>query len=343
MEALPTIAIAVLGPALFLICAAVVLRFARVTAQPDEWLLRVRNGKVLDAGIGIWLWRKPGDVVARFSSALQRVRFTVEAPSAEHLPVKIEGFILWSLAPDGERVFRAFSKLGHRQSRSSASGTEEPGALAHERAASRISGAARGRSARTRRHAVAHRALDRRAKAARRSRTTAERSRRPTRDRSSSASRYFEIEPADSGLGRELAARSEERVREEAAGVRLEAAARLRERQADQALRQAAEELELRHAKAEGERRIAENERDTALVRNFADEQKSQAVRDHELARFVVEKTACAMASWQIREAKWIQLGNASPVASVASALLDVREILAETAPTAAENTRGAA
>jgi hypothetical protein len=59
----------------------------------------MRNGRVIDAGIGLSLFRRPGDVGARFSSTVQRVRFTVEATSAEHLPLVIDGFILWSVAP----------------------------------------------------------------------------------------------------------------------------------------------------------------------------------------------------------------------------------------------------
>jgi hypothetical protein len=167
----------------------------------------------------------------------------------------------------------------------------------------------------------------------------------------------LQVEPADSALRQELSARSEERLREEAAEVRLEAAGRLRKRQADQALLEASEQLALGLARAEAERQIAlreqeaeaerlrrtaEVERDAALLRQQAEEQKSPAVREHELAKFVIEKTTGAMASWQIREGKWIHLGNASPVASIGSALLGMREIVAS-ALIDPENTRGAA
>src|SRR5262245_5374532 len=83
-----------------------------VAAQPDQWLLRVRNGKVVDGGIGIHVWRRPGDVIVRFSSTVQRVRFTAQALSSEHVPVVADGFLLWSVAPDPQKAFRAFSKLG---------------------------------------------------------------------------------------------------------------------------------------------------------------------------------------------------------------------------------------
>ena len=89
-----------------------VLFRALVVAQPDEWLLSIRNGRLVKAGIGIHLWRRPGDVVARFTSTVQRVSFTVTALSRERLRVSIAGFILWSVSGEGDGPFRAFRKLG---------------------------------------------------------------------------------------------------------------------------------------------------------------------------------------------------------------------------------------
>lgn len=85
---------------------------ALVIAQPDEWLLCIRNGKLVRAGVGIFLWRRPGDVVARFTSTMQRVSFTVDALSKEQLQVTLQGFILWSVSPRGDSPFLAFQKLG---------------------------------------------------------------------------------------------------------------------------------------------------------------------------------------------------------------------------------------
>src|SRR5262245_58130680 len=83
-----------------------------VIAQPDEWLLCIRNGTLVKAGVGIYLWRRPRDVVARFTSTMQRVSFAVEAISRERVPISIEGFIFWSVSSDGEGPFLAFQKLG---------------------------------------------------------------------------------------------------------------------------------------------------------------------------------------------------------------------------------------
>lgn len=83
-----------------------------VRAKPDEWLLCVRDGRLVAAGIGIARLRRPGDTVVRFSSTLQRVSFVCDALSVERVPVRIEGFIFWSVASEGDGPFRAFSRLG---------------------------------------------------------------------------------------------------------------------------------------------------------------------------------------------------------------------------------------
>jgi flotillin len=88
------------------------LRWSFKTAQPDEWLLCIRNGKLRRAGIGIHLWRVPGDVVVRFTSTTQRVSFSADALSDDRLRVTVEGFILWSVSAAEDRPFVAFQRMG---------------------------------------------------------------------------------------------------------------------------------------------------------------------------------------------------------------------------------------
>lgn len=88
------------------------LRWSYCAAKPDEWLLRIRRGRLITAGVGAVIWRRPGDVVVRFSSTVQRVKFLVEALSVERLAIQIEGFALWSVSPVRDDPFRAFTKLG---------------------------------------------------------------------------------------------------------------------------------------------------------------------------------------------------------------------------------------
>lgn len=88
------------------------LKRLAVVARPDEWLLQIRNGRLMRSGVGIYLLRLPGDVVARFTATMQRVRFGAEALTTERLLVAIEGYLLWSVAKRGDMPFQAFSKLG---------------------------------------------------------------------------------------------------------------------------------------------------------------------------------------------------------------------------------------
>jgi regulator of protease activity HflC (stomatin/prohibitin superfamily) len=83
-----------------------------VVGRPDEWVLKIRNGKLVAAGIGIVSVRMPWERIVRFTAAMQRVAFTSSALSSESLPISVEGFVLWSVSPDHDGPFKAFSKLG---------------------------------------------------------------------------------------------------------------------------------------------------------------------------------------------------------------------------------------
>ena len=83
-----------------------------VVSRPDEWLLLIRDGVLVRSGIGIRLFRRPGDAVVRFTSAVQRVTFSAMASSREQLPFIIDGFALWTVIAEGDGPFRAFRNLG---------------------------------------------------------------------------------------------------------------------------------------------------------------------------------------------------------------------------------------
>ena len=73
------------------VAAAAAAWWSFVVAQPDEWLLRIRDGKLVRSGIGISVWRRPGDLIVRFTSTMQRVGFTAEALTREGIDVLLEG------------------------------------------------------------------------------------------------------------------------------------------------------------------------------------------------------------------------------------------------------------
>ncbi|MDF1664530.1 MAG: hypothetical protein P1V97_22395, partial [Planctomycetota bacterium] len=81
-------------------------------AAPDEWLLRIRNGKLVESGIGVLMLQRPGDIFARFSSTVQRVGFSTETWTSDRIRVTLKGFILWSVSDKGDDPFQAFRSLG---------------------------------------------------------------------------------------------------------------------------------------------------------------------------------------------------------------------------------------
>ena len=81
-----------------------------VVGGPDEWVLQIRDGQCVRAGIGASVLRRPGDVVVRFSATVQRVRFQATVIDADLLELAVEGFALWSV--DTKDPFLAFRRLG---------------------------------------------------------------------------------------------------------------------------------------------------------------------------------------------------------------------------------------
>ncbi|MBK05774.1 MAG: hypothetical protein CL920_05655 [Deltaproteobacteria bacterium] len=82
------------------------------TAEPNQWLIRLRDGKPVQAGIGIQVWLWPGESIARFTSTMQRVTFETEIHTQDKQQIRVHGFLLWSISPKEGHPFQAFSKLG---------------------------------------------------------------------------------------------------------------------------------------------------------------------------------------------------------------------------------------
>jgi hypothetical protein len=155
----------------------------------------------------------------------------------------------------------------------------------------------------------------------------------------------LEVRPTDASLLRDLSVREEQGVREEAEKVRLEVdrVLKTREDEIAAARKLAAEaslqkllEARLKREETEFEARIdqirreAAAKRDAMLEINGAEEQKSQAVRDHELSRLLSEKVTEALGKLPLSDARWVTIGSESPVASLAAMVGGVRQAIAE-------------
>lgn len=379
---LPPIALVIIALVTTAVLGVAIAR-SLVIAQPDEWLLCIRNGRLVKAGIGIYLWRRPGDVVARFTSTMQRVSFAVDALSNERLRVSIEGFILWSVSADGDGPFRAFQKLGLVNLDAPPRDLKSPKHLLstpQHRAFQQLLGAAVQRLAATRSLEDLLLRQDELVIELRGHLATVEREMGIRVDQID----VLQVRPAGEELLRQMSAKVEERVREEASNIHLETTERTKRRAIEseariaqeqaEARRQALEtektlrlvqiaherEVKLREQEVEREqalvvearaidlakavlereelqlaarldriRREAETSGDAISLVTIAEEKKSQAVRDHELARLVAEKVGDALKELPLHEARWITVGPDSPAGSLAGMITAVRELTA--------------
>jgi hypothetical protein len=404
---------ALLLPMAGLVFALLWIRWSFVSSQPDEWLLRIRDGHMVKAGIGISTWRKPGDLVVRFSSTIQRAGFKVDALTRERLHVLIEGFILWSVSPAGNDPFTAFSKLGL------ANLNDPPRDLLSKKHlyTKQQYHAFQGVIAAEVQSHVATASLDE--LMLHQDKLIADLSERLQRSSVPKGIRVEElqllqVQPADPAVLRELSTAYDQQTREDAAQIRLQTAERMKKREIESATNLAKEEsnahrdkqayaaqveLELEQRRAElldaqnhvkrqqleheGELKMeqleierktklrvqeiererqlaaeaaqrelteariqreeteaaakrarmleaAETERDVILAVSSAEEHRPQAVRDYELARLATEKVSEALGALPIKDARWITVGDNSPIATIAAAIAEVRNLFSE-------------
>ena len=58
-------------------------------AKPNEWLLVIRNGKMIKAGVGLKTWATFLDTIVTFPSTVSRVNF-----SANNVTVEMQGIVI---------------------------------------------------------------------------------------------------------------------------------------------------------------------------------------------------------------------------------------------------------
>jgi hypothetical protein len=397
------------GPVFALIWA----RWSFVTSQPDEWLIRIRDGRLAKAGIGISLWRRPGDLIARFSSTIQRVGFKVEALTQESLHVLIEGFVLWSVSPVDDGPFLAFRNLGVANLNSP---PRDLMSKKHLLTKQQYCAFQEVFAAEVQRYATTA-SLDQLMVGQDK---FVESVTQQLRDVSIPLGirieqfQLLQVKPVDAALLRALSTRYEQQARENEAQVRLETAERMKKRELDSETNLAREEsnahrdtqayaaqveLELEQRRAElldaqnhvkrqqleheGELKMeqleierktmlrvqeiererqfaadaaqqeltetrirredieakakrdrmlasAETERDVILAVSSAEEKRPQAVRDYELARLATEKLAQALGSLPLKDARWLNIGSESPIATIAAAIAEIRNLFNE-------------
>jgi hypothetical protein len=54
-----------------------------VQGEPDEWVLIIRNNKLVESGVGLATMRGPFDTVARFPSKVNKISFSAQQVTKE--------------------------------------------------------------------------------------------------------------------------------------------------------------------------------------------------------------------------------------------------------------------
>ena len=82
-----------------------------VEAKPNEWLLVIRNGTMIKAGVGLKTWANFLDTIVTFPSKVERVYFEANNVTVEMQGIVIEGFAFWSVYRDEDGPFRCYKYL----------------------------------------------------------------------------------------------------------------------------------------------------------------------------------------------------------------------------------------
>jgi flotillin len=82
------------------------------TSEPNEWMLIVRDGRVIESGVGISGFAKYSDTVVKFPSKINKVKFTAQQVTKEIQGIEISGVIIWTIYREKDGPFKAFKYLG---------------------------------------------------------------------------------------------------------------------------------------------------------------------------------------------------------------------------------------
>lgn len=83
-----------------------------VESKANEWLIIIRNGKMINQGIGLATWVMPGDQTIKFPSLINQVTFKASQVSAEMQGVDVTGMLIWSVNRAADGPFKCYKSFG---------------------------------------------------------------------------------------------------------------------------------------------------------------------------------------------------------------------------------------
>lgn len=86
--------------------------FRYASSEPNEWMLVIRNGKVVKSGVGINSYIYWGDKVVKFPSRINKVKFSAQQVTQEMQGIEVSGVIIWAIYRDENGPSIAYKMLG---------------------------------------------------------------------------------------------------------------------------------------------------------------------------------------------------------------------------------------
>ena len=81
-------------------------------SKPNEWMLVIRDGKLVNCGIGLNSMVWPGDTTVNFRSDINEVSFNSMQVTSEMQGVDVNGILIWSVHREGDGPFRCYKSFG---------------------------------------------------------------------------------------------------------------------------------------------------------------------------------------------------------------------------------------
>mmetsp|Transcript_24917 Transcript_24917/g.50624 ORF Transcript_24917/g.50624 Transcript_24917/m.50624 type:complete len:383 (+) Transcript_24917:85-1233(+) len=84
------------------------MRMAICSAAPNEWLLVIRNGEMVKAGVGLRCHRGINSTIVKFPASIQKLNFSAQQITKEMQGVEVSGFVMWTVFREKDGPFRAY-------------------------------------------------------------------------------------------------------------------------------------------------------------------------------------------------------------------------------------------
>ena len=75
-------------------------------------MLVLRNGELVNSGIGLNTWISMGDQTVKFPSLINQVNFNAQQVTSEMQGVEVTGMLIWSVHREGDGPFRCYKSFG---------------------------------------------------------------------------------------------------------------------------------------------------------------------------------------------------------------------------------------